>query len=118
MLKTIGLAIAALVVAGSASAQVHVQGYTRSDGTYVAPHTRSAPNNTTADNYGGYRAPAQPSYAPPSYAPSTSAPPACSGYSCYGQPSSTTGRARTERVDGYTRRDGTYVAPYYRSRPQ
>ena len=28
-----------------------VQGYTRSDGTYVQPHMRSNPNNTVKDNY-------------------------------------------------------------------
>jgi len=33
------------------SAQVHVRGYTKKDGTYVAPHTRSSPNGTKADNY-------------------------------------------------------------------
>jgi len=32
-------------------AAVHVKGYTRKDGTYVAPHMRSSPNGTTADNY-------------------------------------------------------------------
>lgn len=38
-------------VTSSAEAQVHVRGYTRRDGTYVAPHYRSSPNHTTADNY-------------------------------------------------------------------
>ena len=42
-------AIAAL--APAVSAQVHVKGYTRSDGTYVAPHYRSSPNTTTNDNW-------------------------------------------------------------------
>lgn len=46
------LLIAALLVAtASASAQVHVRGYTKKDGTYVAPHMRSSPNSTTLDNY-------------------------------------------------------------------
>jgi hypothetical protein len=36
----------------SAFAQVHVKGYTRKDGTYVAPYIRSAPNATKTDNYG------------------------------------------------------------------
>lgn len=31
---------------------VRVRGYYRKDGTYVAPHIRSSPNNTTLDNYG------------------------------------------------------------------
>jgi hypothetical protein len=35
----------------SADAQVSVKGYYRSNGTYVQPHVRSAPNNTTADNW-------------------------------------------------------------------
>jgi hypothetical protein len=29
-----------------------VDGYTRSDGTYVAPHQRTNPNSTQSDNYG------------------------------------------------------------------
>lgn len=36
---------------GSSSGSVSVRGYTRKDGTYVAPHHRSAPNGTKADNY-------------------------------------------------------------------
>ncbi len=38
-------------IAGAAFAQVHVSGYTRSDGTYVAPHIRSAPDNNPYNNY-------------------------------------------------------------------
>ncbi|SEL13341.1 hypothetical protein SAMN05428989_1516 [Pseudoxanthomonas sp. GM95] len=34
-----------------AVAQVHVSGYFRKDGTYVAPHYRSAPNSSASDNY-------------------------------------------------------------------
>lgn len=116
MLRIATIALTALALAGAAAAQVHVSGYTRSDGTYVAPHTRSSPNSSAYDNYGSYRAPPPPrnTYRAPAYtapAPAT----ACEGYGCYGEPSATTGRARTERVEGYTRRDGTYVAPYYRS---
>jgi hypothetical protein len=40
-----------ILAAGAASAQVHVSGYTKKDGTYVAPHQRTAPNSTKADNY-------------------------------------------------------------------
>jgi hypothetical protein len=32
-------------------AQVHVQGHTRADGTYVPPYTRSSPNGTRTDNW-------------------------------------------------------------------
>jgi hypothetical protein len=46
------LLIAALLLAtATTSAQVHVRGYTKKDGTYVAPHMRSSPNSTTLDNY-------------------------------------------------------------------
>lgn len=31
---------------------VHVRGYTRSDGTYVRPHVRSAPDSSVSNNYG------------------------------------------------------------------
>lgn len=113
--------IAALTFGSAVQAQVHVRGHTRSDGTYVAPHTRSSPNSTTSDNYGSYRAtaPRTTNTAPRSlYATPAPAAPACSGYSCYGQPSTTNGQPRTNEVSGYTRSDGTYVAPYYRSSPQ
>ena len=30
---------------------VHVNGYTRSDGTYIKPHYRTAPNSTNRDNF-------------------------------------------------------------------
>ena len=48
-----------LIVAGSllvgvpavASADVHVRGYYRSDGTYVPPHYRSDPDETTDNNW-------------------------------------------------------------------
>lgn len=45
------IAIVLALASFAASAQVHVNGYTKKDGTYVAPHERSAPNNTQADNY-------------------------------------------------------------------
>jgi hypothetical protein len=40
--------VPALALAG----QVHVDGYTKRDGTYVAPHVRSSPDRTTGNNYG------------------------------------------------------------------
>lgn len=36
---------------GSSGGTVHVNGYTRKDGTYVAPHERTAPNSTKNDNW-------------------------------------------------------------------
>ena len=45
-MKTL-IAIALLVTSiVGASAQVHVNGYYRKDGTYVQPHYRSSPNST------------------------------------------------------------------------
>lgn len=38
----------------SFASDVYVQGYTRKDGTYVEGHYRSAPNNTSADNFSTY----------------------------------------------------------------
>lgn len=101
MLRTLALGAAALLVAGAATAQVHVQGHYRSNGTYVAPHTRSSPDSSVYNNR-SYQAP---SYTAPTYrapAPLYTAPPA----------------PRTNMVSGYVRRDGTYVAPYLRSSPR
>jgi hypothetical protein len=41
----------AMVFPVTASAQVYVQGYTKSNGTYVAPHYRSNPDGNRFDNY-------------------------------------------------------------------
>lgn len=58
MHKLIGYTVSALFVCFALTAgafakggAVHVNGYTRKDGTYVAPHYRSAPNSTKADNW-------------------------------------------------------------------
>lgn len=50
MKSLVFLALAATVSA-PAFADQHVNGYTRSNGTYVAPHERSSPNNVQYDNY-------------------------------------------------------------------
>jgi len=42
----------ALGISSQAFTQTRVRGYYRSDGTYVQPHYRSAPNGTASDNYG------------------------------------------------------------------
>lgn len=51
--RVLGLAIlgVALVSATVATAQVHVDGYFRPNGTYVQPHDRTPPNGTTLDNW-------------------------------------------------------------------
>jgi hypothetical protein len=45
------LLLIVIFVGSLASADVYVEGYTRSNGTYVSPHYRSSPNGTTLDNY-------------------------------------------------------------------
>jgi hypothetical protein len=55
MWNRIGLiGIAAAIAFGSVAAakDVQVRGYTRKDGTYVAPTIRSAPDSSKANNYG------------------------------------------------------------------
>ncbi len=37
-----------------AYADVYVDGYYRSNGTYVSPHYRTSPNNSTYDNWSSY----------------------------------------------------------------
>jgi hypothetical protein len=39
---------------GSNSNSHHVNGYVRRDGTYVAPHYQTNPNQTQRDNYNAY----------------------------------------------------------------
>lgn len=51
MKKLILTILAATLIAPATSAQVRVEGYVKSDGTYVAPHYRSKPNSTKLDNY-------------------------------------------------------------------
>jgi hypothetical protein len=40
-----------VLVLGALAKDVSVKGYFRKDGTYVAPHMRSAPNATASDNW-------------------------------------------------------------------
>jgi hypothetical protein len=40
-----------LASVGVASADTYVNGYTRKDGTYVAPHHRSSPDNSKLNNW-------------------------------------------------------------------
>jgi hypothetical protein len=52
MLKIVSAIGLIVSCAGTAAAQTQVNGYTTKNGTYVAPHVRSAPNSTPTDNYG------------------------------------------------------------------
>ncbi len=40
-----------LCVASAFAKSTHVKGYTKKDGTHVAPHDRSAPNKSKRDNW-------------------------------------------------------------------
>jgi hypothetical protein len=44
-------AVAAFALSAPVLADTYVNGYFRSDGTYVAPHYRTAPNDTRLDNF-------------------------------------------------------------------
>ena len=48
MLGFLVAGVPAVAVAGD----VYVNGYTRSDGTYVRAHIRSSPDSSTSNNYG------------------------------------------------------------------
>ena len=53
-MKIPALACALVLIASATFAQTSdhvVRGYTRADGTYVAPHMQTNPNGTTSDNY-------------------------------------------------------------------
>ena len=50
-LVIIGLLLASAVSVFAQYPPVHVNGYYRSNGTYVAPHYRTAPNSFKYDNY-------------------------------------------------------------------
>lgn len=50
-MKLFILLLAFIVVGAPLFGATRVKGYTRKDGTFVAPHTRSAPNRTKVDNY-------------------------------------------------------------------
>lgn len=52
MIRKLVLSLVLLTALASAAvAQVHVNGYFRRDGTYVAPHYRSAPDGNPSNNW-------------------------------------------------------------------
>jgi hypothetical protein len=53
ILCTVALGMA-ILSAGDVLANTYVRGYTRKDGTYVAPYYRTSPNKTQSDNYSTY----------------------------------------------------------------
>jgi hypothetical protein len=50
-MKTLVTVIALLAVTATAASAGSVNGYTKSNGTYVAPYYRSAPDTTVQNNY-------------------------------------------------------------------
>jgi hypothetical protein len=50
-MRVILAAIAVLAGISAASADTYVNGYTRQDGTYVAPHYRSSPDSSRLNNW-------------------------------------------------------------------
>jgi len=50
-MKAIIITLAAVLMAVLAMADTYVDGYFKQDGTYVAPHVRSAPDNSYNNNY-------------------------------------------------------------------
>jgi hypothetical protein len=51
LLAVMLLLFATLTLAQTNSKHVHVKGYYKSNGTYVAPHYRTAPNSSNRDNF-------------------------------------------------------------------
>ena len=114
-----------VVFAGFSNKTVSVKGYVKKNGTVVAPYMRSTPKTKTT-------APAV--KAPTVKSPTTSksvvsqfvtpkAPESVVSkfvtpkpdYKGYGAVSKETGKARTQWVKGYTKKNGSVVAGYWRS---
>jgi len=87
MLKRIFLSLivvaSTLFVAGPADADVRVQGYYRSNGTYVQSHYRSNPDSSFRNNWSTY-----PNINPYTGQMGTRRTPSYSGYRSYYRPSS------------------------------
>ena len=107
-MKTL-IIILTFLIALTSNGQVHVKGYTKSNGTYVAPHVRSSPNSTPTDNY-SYPGNTNP------YTGKT----ATGNVDTYLKNYNTTTISPSSTdvwVDGYYKTDGTYVTGHWRSAP-
>jgi hypothetical protein len=105
---TIGV-VAPIAAGPSPTPAPGVYGTLCNDG-WVSPSTGSG----TCSNHGGIADGTPPRNSGQSSSTSSSG----SGESCYGCISPNTGRPQTVYVPGYTRKDGTYVQPHYRSAPR
>jgi micrococcal nuclease len=83
--------------------------------TLAPSRTHAPPLAESYSNSPSQQEPSVPYYVPPR---PTYQPPVAENGSYYGEISEKTGRPKTVHVDGYTRRDGTYVRGYYRSTPR
>lgn len=98
-MKTLALLLVSALFCLLSAGTIWVNGYYRADGTYVEGHYRTTPDNSTYNNYGGeYNSPRK------------------STYNTYDNNSSSTYSSDQVWVEGYTRKDGTYVPGHYRSR--
>lgn len=82
---------------------IYVSGYYRADGTYVRSYYRSKSSG-------------DPTYASPYISHTPTHPLTAENGSYYGEISKTTGNPKTVHVNGYYRKDGTYVRGHYRSK--
>ena len=135
---SIALAISGIAVAATNTNVVNVKGYIKKNGSVIAPYVRTAPNATKEDNFSAPTNKAEPKkQAEPKKPKSTVAPkesaiakftePKVTKESAaakfvtpenkpgYGVISEKTGKPRTHWVKGYTKKDGTVVAGYWRS---
>ena len=111
------LALAAALLTSTVAAQADwVQGHFRANGTYVAPYYRTPANGNPFDNLSYSRSVTLPSYGghavTPRTLPGIGRSSGNSGY-VYRNPFAAT---PSVSVRGYTRSNGTYVAPHVRTR--
>lgn len=103
-MKNLIVFIFVLFLSLTGNCQVHVNGYTKSNGTYVAPYVRSNPNSTRTDNY---------SY-PGNTNPYTGK--AATGNSEAYSNKNNRGSSPSEIwIKGYYKNDGTYVNGHWRT---
>ena len=83
----------------------------------IAAASSATPGTTYSDSSAALHEATSSVEVPPRVEPShsTYAPRCAENGSCYGDLSTTTGRAKTTHVKGYYRKDGTYVRGHYRS---
>ncbi len=89
-----------------------VKGYYRRNGTYVNPHYRNKTDGYKWNNKNSYQKTSSSSYSPslnsgnynPPKKSKSYAPPGVTNY-------------ESQNTSGYINKDGTYVAPYFKSKP-